>query len=63
MKKNFIDFHAAKELYNQLTGKGHEVYLIEDHENDVYCVIDEEPYTHLYFEFGLHLTLLHGSHW
>ena len=63
MKKNFIDFHAAKELYNQLTGKGQEVYLIEDHENDVYCVVDEETYNHLYYEFGLHMTLLHGSHW
>ena len=63
MKKNFIDFIAAKELYNQLIGKGKEVYLIEDHENDVYSVVDEEVYNHLYFEFGLHMTLLHGSHW
>ena len=63
MKKNFIDFIEAKELYNQLVGKGQEVYLIQDHENDVYSVIDEEVYNHLYYEFNLHMTLLHGSHW
>ena len=63
MKKNFIDFIEAKELYNKLVGKGKEVYLIEDHENDVYSVVNEEVYNHLYYEFNLHMTLLHGSHW
>ena len=63
MKRNFIDFQEAKELYNQLVGKGQEVYLLADHENDVYSVVDEEVYNHLYFEFGLHMTLLDGSHW
>jgi len=63
MKKNFITFTEAKQFYNKCIRKDIEAYLIEDHENDVYSVVDEEVYNHLYYEFGLHMTLLHGSHW
>ena len=58
--KRFNSFKAAKTYFHKYCDD-YICFLIEDHENDQYMVINEDTMMHLQFEFDLDCTILFAS--
>jgi len=58
--KNFYSFTCAKQYFNEVAND-YICFLIENHENDTYSVIDEDRLYHLQHEFNLHMSILWES--
>ncbi len=61
--KNFYSFTCAKQYFNNQCEIDYPfvIYLIEDHEEDVYSVVSEGRLDHLQNEYYLHMTILYTS--
>jgi len=60
LSKNFYSFTEAKRFYNyqMRIPQPYDIYLIEDHETDVYSVVSEGVYENLRTEYFLNMTVL-----
>jgi len=61
--KNFLSLTCAKQYFNNHCQVSYpfSIFLIEDHEDDVYSVVSERMLDHLQNEFYLDMTILQES--